>query len=153
MSRLIAVPIGQGDAFYLESNGWSVLVDGGRSRSGFASAFQTATRADGASVVVCTHNDADHANGILGFLEAGFRCGEVWLPGRWLGVLPSVLRPFVEVFVDLADNVGQVSRQEGVSSIEGYAEQLGESSNEDSTNQEGPSVGEEIGRASCRERV
>src|SRR6266511_1241687 len=96
VSRLIAVPVGQGDAFYLERNGWSVLVDGGRSRSGFASAFQTATRADGASVVVCTHNDADHANGILGFLEAGFRCGEVWLPGHWLGALPSVLKPFVE---------------------------------------------------------
>lgn len=147
MSRLIAVPISQGDAFYLETNGWSVLVDGGRSRSGFASAFQPATRADGASVVVCTHNDADHANGILGFLEAGFRCGEVWLPGRWLDTLPSVLRPFVEVFVDLADNVAQVATssitQEGISSIEAYAEQLGESSNEDSTNEEGPSVGED----------
>ena len=100
MSRLTAIPVGQGDAFYLESDGWSALVDGGRSRSGFASAFQTATKANGANVVVCTHNDADHANGILGFLEAGFSCGEVWLPGRWLGALPSVLRPFVEVFVD-----------------------------------------------------
>ncbi len=140
MSRLIAVPTGQGDAFYLESNAWSVLVDGGRSRAGFLSVFQTATGADGASVVVCTHNDADHANGILGFLEAGLRCGEVWLPGRWLGALPSVLRPFVEVFVDLADNVAQVAassnRQEGIAWIEAYAEQLGQRPNEGSTKEE-----------------
>ena len=113
-------------------------------------AFQTATGADGASVVVCTHNDADHANGILGFLEAGLRCGEVWLPGRWLEALPSVLRPLVEVFVDVADNVFQVamssSRQEGISgisSIEAYAERLGETSYEGSANQTEPSVGED----------
>ncbi len=147
MSRLTAIPVGQGDAFYLASEGWSVLVDGGRSRLGFASAFQTATQANGANVVVCTHNDADHANGILGFLEAGFSCGEVWLPGRWLGALPSVLRPFVEVFVDIAANVADIvasdSRREGDSSIEAYAANLGESSNDRSTREEGQSVGED----------
>lgn len=146
MAQLIAVPVGQGDAFYFESNGWSVLVDGGRSRSGFASAFQRETQVKGVSVVVCTHNDADHANGILGFLEAGFRCEEVWLPGSWLGALPRVLRPFVEVFTELADEVarGDVSqsRQEGISSIEAYANQLCESPNEGLTNDEEPLVGE-----------
>jgi hypothetical protein len=146
VSRLTAIPVGQGDAFYLERAGWSVLVDGGRSRSGFASAFQMATRANGASVVVCTHNDADHATGILGFLEAGFTCGEVWLPGRWLGALRSVLRPFVKVFVDIADNVAQVAtlsnRPEGIASIEAYAEHLRESSNDRSAREEGPPIGE-----------
>ena len=35
-------------------------------------------------VVICTHQDADHAYGILGLLEEW--CGtikEVWLPGSW----------------------------------------------------------------------
>lgn len=141
MSRFIAVPVGQGDAFHLESEGWSVLVDGGRSRYGFASAFQTATEADGASVVVCTHNDADHTDGIIGFLEAGFKCGELWLPGRWLGALPSVLRPFVEVFEDLVNSFKE--RDAGVSSIEAYAEQLDDSSNEVSTTEKELSVGED----------
>lgn len=151
MSRLIAVPVGQGDAFYFESEGWSVLVDGGRSQSGLAPSFQRATGADRVGVTVCTHNDADHANGILGFLEAGVSCGEVWLPGRWLSALPSVLRPFVEVFVELVDNVAQVTesaggeqqRGSGVLSIEAYAEQLRERSDEVRTNAEGPPVGED----------
>lgn len=146
MSRLIAIPVGQGDAFYLERAGWSVLVDGGRSQAGFASAFQTATRANGANVVVCTHNDADHATGILGFLERGFSCGEVWLPGRWLGALPSILRPFVEVFVDVAANVADTiespRRREGVSPIEAYAEDLRENSNDQSPHEEEPLIGE-----------
>ncbi len=151
MSRLIAVPVGQGDAFYLESRSSSVLIDGGRSRSGFASIFETATRAPGVDVAVCTHNDADHANGILGFLEAGMRCGEVWLPGRWLGALPNVLKPFVEVFVDLAKSVAQVpapaggKQQDGseLSAIEEYAEGLGDSVNQARSNEQGPPVGED----------
>lgn len=142
MSRLIAIPVGQGDSFYLRRGEWSVLVDGGRSRSGFASAFHAATQANGASLLVCTHNDADHATGILGFLEAGFRCGEVWLPGRWLGALPGVLRPFVEVFLELAANVAETvpAGREGISSMETYAEEV--RSDDRSPRAEGPSVGE-----------
>jgi len=84
MPRFIAIPVAQGDAFYLEREGFSVLTDGGRSRSDLPSRFQAVTKTDGVNVILCTHNDADHANGILGFLEGGLRCEEVWLPGRWL---------------------------------------------------------------------
>jgi beta-lactamase superfamily II metal-dependent hydrolase len=125
MSRFIAVPVTQGDAFYLEHDNWSVLVDGGRNPSGFADVFRKATKAHGVSVVVCTHNDADHANGIIGFLQSGFRCREVWLPGRWLSALPNVLKPFVDVLVELAADVEQVEassntakQQSGLSPIE-----------------------------------
>lgn len=151
MSRFIAVPVGQGDAFYLESEGWSVLVDGGRNRSGFASLFTTTTRATGVDIAVCTHNDADHANGILGFLEAGLKCGEVWLPSRWLGALPSVLKPFVEVFVDLAHSVaevppswdGELQHGAGLSAMEKYAEQFGESVDQVRSNEQEPPIGED----------
>lgn len=150
MPRFIAIPVAQGDAFYLERDDWSVLIDGGRSRSGFAAMFQTATEADGVNVTVCTHNDADHANGILGFIEAGFRCGEVWLPGRWLAALPDVLKPFVEVFVELAANVAQVNalsnmekQQSGLSPIEAYGEDLHGHLDEAPMSDDGPPVGED----------
>ncbi|MHB8455409.1 MAG: hypothetical protein ACYDDO_12095 [Acidiferrobacterales bacterium] len=83
-------------------------MDGGRSRSGFPSLFQTITQADGVDVVICTHNDADHVNGILGFIEAGLRCDEVWLPGRWLTVLPNVLEPLGNVVVGLAQEISEI---------------------------------------------
>jgi len=66
MATFIAIPVGQGDAFYLERDGWSVLVDGGRSRLDFPALFRQVTRARGANIVVCTHNDSDHANGVRG---------------------------------------------------------------------------------------
>ncbi len=148
MSRFIAIPVAQGDAFYLERDDWSVLVDGGRNRFGFASLFQNVIRKDGVAVVICTHNDADHAKGILGFLEAGFRCEEVWLPGRWLAVLPDVLEPFVKVFAEIADNVGHTpvpsnaqDRQSGLTPLEAYADGLREPFDETPTSNDGPSIG------------
>ena len=112
--------------------------------------FQTATKADGVSVAVCTHNDADHANGILGFLEAGFRCEEVWLPGRWLAALPDVLKPFVEVFVQLAADVANVNalsntekQQFGLSPIEAYGEDLPRHVDEARVSDNDPPVGED----------
>jgi hypothetical protein len=145
--RFIAIPVSQGDAFYLDYGGWSVLVDGGRNRFGFAGIFQNATQGDGVDVAVCSHNDADHANGILGLLEAGLKCDEVWLPGRWLGVLPDVLKPFVEVFAQLAQEIiddkalsGVEPEEQGFSSIEAYADTLPD--RPEKGENDGPPVGE-----------
>ena len=131
MARFIAIPVAQGDAFYLERDGFSVLIDGGRSRSALPSMFQVVTKIDGVNVILCSHNDADHANGLLGFLEAGLRCEEVWLPGRWLGALPDVLKPFVEVFIELVGNIVETdgspkveTPDSSLSSIEAYAERM-----------------------------
>jgi glyoxylase-like metal-dependent hydrolase (beta-lactamase superfamily II) len=139
MPRFIAVPVTQGDAFYLEREGFSALIDGGFNRSALPSMFQEITNRDGSAVIVCTHNDADHANGILGFLQAGLRCGEVWLPGRWLNALPDVLGPFVEVFVKLVDNIAKTDTsvsmegpQSSPSSLEAYAERMHDGLAEDS---------------------
>lgn len=149
MPRFIAIPVAQGDAFYLERQGFSLLADGGRSRSALPSMFHVATKADGVNVVLCTHNDADHANGILGFLEAGLRCEEVWLPGRWLGALPDVLRPFVEVFRELVDNIAETDissnmekPQPSPSPIEAYAERVPDRLTDAPATGEGPSIAE-----------
>jgi hypothetical protein len=152
MPQFIAIPVAQGDAFYLEREGFSLLVDGGRSRSALPSMFQVATKTDGVNVIVCTHNDADHANGILGFLEAGLKCEELWLPGRWLGALPDVLRPFSEVFRDLVDNVNNIAEkdipsnvetpQQSPSLIEAYGERVHDRLTEDPATAEGPSIAE-----------
>ena len=92
-SRSVALPVGQGDAFFLETPEGSVLVDGGKSKEGFPDLFRNTTGRGQADILVCTHNDADHANGFLGFLRVGLGCREIWLPGRWLATLPYVLKP------------------------------------------------------------
>lgn len=105
MSQFIAIPVGQGDAFYLKLPDTSLLVDGGRARRSFSNLFQKYTSTDYVHVAVCTHNDADHANGLIGFLEDGLKCDEIWLPGCWLSVLPDILKPFVEIVDTLVGNI------------------------------------------------
>uniref|UniRef100_UPI00321FAA9E hypothetical protein n=1 Tax=Thermogutta sp. TaxID=1962930 RepID=UPI00321FAA9E len=124
MPRFVAIPVSQGDAFYLKTTAGSALIDGGRSVSGFPGLFQSTTRSAGVDILVATHNDADHANGVLGFLEAGLRCNEVWLPGAWAHLLPQVLQPWEEIVQILAPQVEAVDMHlpDGVSLLEQYAE-------------------------------
>lgn len=100
-----AIDVGRGDAFYLKRNGVSVLVDGGQSKGLIKAKFASTIRDDGVNYLVCTHNDSDHANGILGFLQSGLCCDEVWLPGSWanrIGELgDDVIRGFIgELYSD-----------------------------------------------------
>ena len=138
MPRFIAIPVAQGDAFYLKTAQGSVLVDGGRATLGFPELFRTYVREEGVDILVATHNDADHANGVLGFMQAGLRCGEVWLPGRWGQVLRQVLRPWERVVYLLARQAASVDEdfEASRSLLEQYAERRG--------HEEGPHDGEEL---------
>lgn len=103
MARFIAIPVAIGDSFYLERDGFSVLVDGGKSINGFPQLFSKQVKKQRADIVVCTHNDADHANGIIGFLEAGFKCKELWLPGMWLDCVNDLMEPDRDVIINIVN--------------------------------------------------
>lgn len=93
MAKFIALPVNQGDAFYAEINeDCKVLVDGGKNKQALPDLFRQYTKSDGVNVLVCTHNDADHANGVVGFLESGLRADELWLPATWLDAVRSLPR-------------------------------------------------------------
>lgn len=92
--HVIAVGVRNGDAFLGSCHDYRFLVDGG-SRVDNAQLISTA--ADNAQlpvsefdVVICTHSDRDHANGVLGVLRAAaaqtLRVEELWLPADWLPV-------------------------------------------------------------------
>lgn len=103
MARFIAIPVRIGDAFYLERDGRSILVDGGKSERAFSDLFHYHVNRAGADIIVCTHNDADHTNGIIGFLEAALACREIWLPGSWLATVKDLMRPDGEVYTDIVN--------------------------------------------------
>lgn len=98
--RFIAINVGTGDAFYLERGDFSVLVDGGLD-TGFPKRFREATNRSSVDVLVCTHNDSDHTNGIIEFIDAGFGAKEVWLPATWLEALEDLLRTPDDVVFNL----------------------------------------------------
>src|SRR4051812_10695809 len=58
-----ALPVRQGDAFFYRRGTFSALIDGGRSRASLPILFRELLKRTDVDVLVCTHNDADHANG------------------------------------------------------------------------------------------
>jgi len=107
-TRFIAIAVGQGDAFFFERNSTSALIDGGRSRVGFPIQFRRVTGLDGVDILVCTHNDADHALGLLGFLESGLTAKEVWLPASWSDRLDDLLLHPSEFVSELILNIEEI---------------------------------------------
>jgi hypothetical protein len=92
-SSLHALPI-SGESFLFCRGRYTVLVDGGYERNKVGSVlrehFPDLNHID---IVVCTHADQDHAEGLPGLLQdRSFSFGQVWLPGRWVDVLPELLR-------------------------------------------------------------
>jgi len=78
-NRLIALGVRNGDAFYLEREERSVLVDGGQ--IGLCRLFKGVTGVRYVDYVVCTRAHADHINGLIGYLkERNLLCSELWLP-------------------------------------------------------------------------
>ena len=68
MDRFIAIGVSRGDAFFLNEVR-KKLVDGDVNKLGFAQQFSRTTSAGSVDVIVCTHTDADHINGLLGYFE------------------------------------------------------------------------------------
>jgi len=131
--RFIAIGVNQGDAYFLQRGDFTALVDGGRSAEGFPSQFQRVVNRSSVEILICTHNDADHAEGILGFLKHGLDCSELWLPASWADRLEDVLlRP--EDFTDeLLQNIDQLKKPplqevdfERVSLLENLGDQYAE---------------------------
>ena len=44
-------------------------------------------RIDNLDLAICSHNDADHANGFIELLESNIRMKEIWLPYWWASIL------------------------------------------------------------------
>ncbi|MBO1582764.1 MBL fold metallo-hydrolase [Bacillus sp. XF8] len=116
-SRFIAIDVGQGDSFYLEKNNTSILVDGGRSEIHFPKHFRKVVNSEHVDILVCTHNDADHAQGILGFLRSSLTCKEVWLPGSWTTRLTDLLLHPESFVYKLYENIASLETTDTVSDI------------------------------------
>jgi len=118
--QLLALPI-TGESFLLRRRGHTVLVDGGWKQDKIVQAlvphFPVSKTLD---IVVRTHGDGDHAGGLVDLLKLWpGKIGQLWLPGRWVDVVPEVLRDpkgFVDGLIkeldalaieDFTDGVGE----------------------------------------------
>ena len=89
-TRFTALTVREGDAFLLENDGWKCLFDSGKDKSIIdLLQFKGVETLD---LAICSHNDADHANGFIALLESGFPIREIWLPGLWASVLQFAIK-------------------------------------------------------------
>ena len=121
---LTAIPVGQGDAFLLQrQDGPTILVDGGRSQKELP--IQVSERVKGRiDVVVCTHADADHTDGLIGLLAVGSTpVKEVWLPGRWASRLEDLLRPNIDWLEELCEQVNRTEADSLKDVVDGHGDE------------------------------
>lgn len=86
--RFLALPVKEGDAFYLQRGDFHILVDGGRGDDVVRLLRQHCPEVTTLNIVACTHNDSDHTEGIICLLkDPGFRIDQLILPAIWLDVV------------------------------------------------------------------
>ena len=88
--RFEALPVGRGDAFLLRDEDTAFLFDGGQYVHQVADFLQNKGLLR-LKVIICSHNDSDHANGLIGLLESSVEVEEVWLPVSWIEFLQTAI--------------------------------------------------------------
>lgn len=85
-SRFVAMLVKKGDAFLLERGERIVLVDGGEDSNFVLGVLNKNWQKSQKiiDIVVCTHNDKDHSQGIIQLLSSSqYKVREVRLPAIW----------------------------------------------------------------------
>lgn len=80
--KLSALPVCVGDSFLLKADDRYVLVDGGQNQSHIVDLLDKENiESNHIHIIICTHYDADHINGIIGILKSRkYTFDEIWLP-------------------------------------------------------------------------
>nr|WP_301282523.1 MBL fold metallo-hydrolase [Ruegeria atlantica] len=98
-----------GDAFVYRSKRGIALIDGGGSSAKLGKKLaQELPAVEHLDVVVCTHADQDHANGLKSVIadwrtarRGQVSIGEFWLPGRWMDVVKRGVKDPKSLMSDL----------------------------------------------------
>ena len=108
--KFTALPVGSGNAFLLRSPFGTVLVDAGKSRTSILKLLkQERINKRHINLLICTHYDADHINGILGIMESqDFTFDEIWLPE----ILGSLSYTLSEDLIGILRKLREIDREE-----------------------------------------
>lgn len=101
-----ALPVNVGDSFLLRDDNKIILVDGGMNQQHIVQLLQHEQIPDNhIDLLVCTHYDADHINGIIGILKSQkFTFKEIWLPEILGSIGYTLSKKIRELFKDLREN-------------------------------------------------
>lgn len=75
-----AIGVEEGDCLLLENDGFTMVVDGGRDTNKMPGILKGNMSGKSIDVLVCTHYDSDHVDGIISILMSSIDVDELWLP-------------------------------------------------------------------------
>ncbi len=76
-----ALPVHEGSSFLLKYKKSTILVDGGKDEKHIVQLLKSKRiKNKHINLLICTHYDADHINGIIGVINSGYTFDEIWLP-------------------------------------------------------------------------
>lgn len=112
--KLTALPVNVGDSFLLRDEDKVILVDGGMSEERILQLLNQEHIPDNhIDLLVCTHYDADHINGIIGILKSNkFTFKELWLPEILGSIGYTLSKKIKELFKDLRENELHIELQD-----------------------------------------
>lgn len=108
-----ALPVNVGDCFLLENEGTRILVDGGVDEYEVVELLNKENiPGQHIDVLICTHYDSDHINGILGILKSKeFTFKELWLPEIIGSIGYSISKNIIEV-IEKIRNIDEINSEE-----------------------------------------
>lgn len=115
MSKFTAFPV-NGDAFLLEREKYSVLVDGGGSKSKLVNSYKKAQGKQLPNYIVCTHRDSDHINGLIGLLEEAVK-PPVWNTKNTELWVPFYFSFYAEDYAWYIDELSKIHKEKSISNL------------------------------------
>lgn len=104
--KFTALPVNVGDSFLLRTENKVVLVDGGMNKQHILKLLRKEKIPNNhIDLLICTHYDADHINGIIGILKSQkYSFKELWLPEILGSIGYTLSKKIGELFGDLRNN-------------------------------------------------
>jgi Metallo-beta-lactamase superfamily len=87
--EFIALPVEAGDSFILKDNNQIYIVDGGISETAITAMVKGEIGEKRIDILICTHYDADHINGVIGLIKSDIDIKEIWLPSIFAKVVKN----------------------------------------------------------------
>jgi len=104
--KFTALPVNVGDSFLLRTDNKVILVDGGMNKQHILKLLRKEKiQNNHIDLLICTHYDADHINGIIGILKSQkYSFKELWLPEILGSIGYTLSKKIGELFGDLRNN-------------------------------------------------
>ncbi len=104
--KFTALPVNVGDSFLLRTKNKVILVDGGMNKQHILKLLRIEKiQNNHIDLLVCTHYDADHINGIIGILKSQkYSFKELWLPEILGSIGYTLSKKIGDLFGDLRNN-------------------------------------------------